>query len=499
MLSKNFPIKKAKPTLFPTNLVKLFSTQKPELTLYEQFEKFFDNAASYTTFPSGLLTSIKKSRTSLLVNFPMEIQTNGKKDYRIIEAYRVQHSHHKLPTKGGVRYSEEINLQRIQALAGLMTFKCACADVPFGGAKGGIKIDPKKFTVKELEKITRRFAIELMKKKYIGPAIDVPAPDYGTGAREMGWILHTAQTYNPTNIHHTATVTGKSVNQGGIAGREQATGLGVYFALREAMKHPEYVKNAGIIGGPEGKSVIVTGFGNTGYWSAKSFVDFGKCKIVGVSEYNGAVYNPDGLDIDKLYEYKKANGTLLGFYGAEDILNPDDVMFKPADILIPASVALQITKENCDKIQARVICEAADAACTYDASFLLEKRGVLVIPDIYANCGGVVISYVEWLKNLSHVKFGRMTEKWEEYNNTRLLNFLEQKFQKTFSPDERETVIHGATEKDLVLSGLEQAMMMSFQDIHEVAKKYKVNLRLAAYIHGISKIASTYLSLGVWP
>ncbi|KAJ5067190.1 glutamate dehydrogenase 1 [Anaeramoeba ignava] len=482
-----------------TPLVKFTAYAQKEPSFLEQVEIYFDRAAKMTDHPKGLLEYIKKCKLTLCVSFPFEVKTDKGKDWKTIEGFRAQHSHHRLPTKGGIRYSEDVNLQEVQALASLMTFKCACVDVPFGGGKGGIKINHKKFTELELEKITRRFTVELLKKKFIGPAIDVPAPDYGTGPREMGWIMDTYSTFSPDDINYQGIVTGKQVGQGGIRGRTQATGLGVFFAVREAMKDEKEMLRLGLTAGVAGKTVIVTGFGNVGYWSAKSFFERGKCKIVGISEWNGAVYNPNGLDIDELFKWWKQNGTLLNFPGAESIPNPDDLMARDADILIPACLEGQINKETAPTIKAKIIGEGANGPCTAGGEEILEKRGVMIVPDLYANAGGVTVSYFEWLKNLSHVRFGRMTQRYEEYSKEILLDFLEKKFDKKFTLQEKEAIIKGADEEDLVVSGLEHTMIASLKQIKQTAAKYRTTLRTAAYINSINKIAFTYTDLGVWP
>ncbi|KAJ3426811.1 glutamate dehydrogenase 1 [Anaeramoeba flamelloides] len=490
---------------FPVNLQfnirRFFSSAKAvgEPSLLEQVELFYDQATKYLTIDKGLLKYIKGCNLVLSLSFPISITRDGKSELKVIKAYRAQHSHHRLPTKGGIRYSDDITKTEVEALASLVTFKCACVDIPFGGAKGGVKIDHKQFTEEELSRITRRFTVELLQKNFIGPAVDVPAPDYGTGPREMGWIVNTYTAYNPGDINAYGVVTGKAIRQGGIRGRAEATGLGLYYAIRETMKISENSRVMGLSKGIKDKKVIVTGFGNVGYWAAHVFKEIGEAKIVGISEWNGGVYNPDGLDVEALLQYKQKHGTLINFPGARNIPNPDDILSMDCDILLPCALEAQINSHNAKKIKAKIIGEGANGPCTVKADKILNERGCVIVPDLYANAGGVTVSYFEWLKNLSHVRFGRMTKKYEENSKKILIDILEKKFKKKFSPIEKRLMVQGADEMDLVNSGLESTMNSTFKQIQEIKDRYNINYRIAAYINAIQKIADSYKISGMWP
>ena len=275
-------------------------------------ERSFDKAAKFTKWDKGLLDQIRQCNAVYQMRFPIK-RDDG--TIEVIEAYRVQHSHHKTPCKGGIRFAAEVNQDEVMALAALMTYKCTIVDVPFGGAKGGIRIDPKKYSVFELEKITRRYTSELIRKKFIGPGTDVPAPDYGTGEREMSWILDTYTAMHPGEIDAAGCVTGKPISQGGVRGRREATGLGVFFGIREVCNMPEIMKKLDMPIGVEGKKVVVQGLGNVGYHSAKFFQDAG-AKIIGLAEYEGAIWSNDGLDVDAVFQHRKKTGSILNFPGA---------------------------------------------------------------------------------------------------------------------------------------------------------------------------------------
>ncbi|MDZ7767230.1 MAG: Glu/Leu/Phe/Val dehydrogenase [Melioribacteraceae bacterium] len=394
----------------------------------------------------------------------------------------------------------DVNQDEVMALAALMTFKCAVVDVPFGGAKGGIKIDPKNYTEEQLEKITRRYTAELIKKNFIGPAIDVPAPDYGTGAREMAWIADTYQQFHPEQIDAAGCVTGKPISQGGVRGRTAATGLGVFYATREVVNIPEDMKKLGLTTGIEGKKVIVQGLGNVGYHAAKYFQKGGAI-VVGIAEYEGAIYNKDGLDVEAVYQHRKNRNTILNFKGAKNIRPTEKALEMNCDILTPAALENQVTGANAPKIKAKIIVEAANGPLTPEAEEILLKKGVLIIPDLYANAGGVTVSYFEWLKNLSHVRFGRMEKRYEEAAYRNLVATMENLSGKTLSETEKKLLVNGPSELDYVNSGLEETMVTAYHEIRTIYNRSKriETLRTASYISSINKIAESYLALGIFP
>jgi glutamate dehydrogenase (NAD(P)+) len=473
------------------------STSEPRFL--EQVGLYYDKAANCTPYDPGLLNYIKEVDCLYEFLIPHEtISADGKKEVQTIRAYRAQHSHHRLPTKGGIRYAPDVNANEVKALATLMTFKCACVDVPFGGAKGGICIDTKKYTVHELERITRRFAAELIQKGVVGPAIDVPAPDYGTGSREMSWISHTYQTFHPTDINALAVVTGKPITQNGIRGRNEATGLGVFYATREVLEDEELTRGLGMKTGVAGKRVIVQGLGNVGYHSAKFFHEH-NAKVIGIAERDGGLYNPDGLDVDDVHNYMALKKTILGYPKAKVLENPKEVLEYECDVLIPAALEGQINLENAGRIHAKVIAEGANGPTTPAAAEILEKQGVIIIPDLFCNAGGVTVSYFEWLKNLGHVQFGRLTKKAEQQGKIAMLNAVQEMTGRTLHLDEYNIITKGSSEKDFVYSGLESTMKDSWAVIKEIAHERKLNYRTAAYVSAIDKITRCYGELGLWP
>lgn len=465
-------------------------------SFFKGVERSFDKAAKYTRFPKGILEQIKACNSTLQVKFPVRI---GDK-VEVFEAYRVQHSHHKLPCKGGIRFSIEVNQDEVMALSALMTYKCAIVNVPFGGGKGGIKIDPSKYSVEDLERITRRYTFELCKKNFIGPGIDVPAPDYGTSGREMSWIVDTYSSLNPNDVNAMACVTGKPVSQGGVRGRIEATGLGVFFGIREACSFVEDMEKLGLSTGVKGKKVIVQGLGNVGYHAAKYFQQAGAI-IVGLIEYNGAIYKESGIDVDEAQAYRKVHGSLLNYPGAVNYENANEGLELPCDILIPAALESVIHKDNADRIQAKIIGEAANGPLTPDADEILNKKGVLVIPDMYLNAGGVTVSYFEWLKNLSHVRYGRLEKRFSENRYADIINSVENITNKSISEEDKKIILKGPEEIDLIHSGLEDTMMGSYREIREIYINTPgiEDMRTAAFICAINKIGAAYEELGIFP
>ncbi len=470
---------------------------KGAISFFQTVQDNFDKAAALTDLPKGLLAQIKACNAVYQMRFPVKIG-NG---YQVIEAYRVQHSQHRQPTKGGIRYSDMVDQEEVMALASLMTFKCAIVDVPFGGAKGGIKINPRNYTEDELQRITRRYTVELIKKGFIGPSVDVPAPDYGTGSREMAWILDTYQTFSKGEIDSAGCVTGKPVNQNGIRGRTEATGRGVFYGIREAMDVPEDMKAIGLEPGIAGKRIVVQGFGNVGSYSAQISQFEGRALVVGVAEYDGTIYNPDGIDIDALVKHKNETGSITKFPGAKMLEDKNDWVGLDCDILIPAALENQITGENAKKVKAKIIAEAANGPITAEGEKILLEKGCMILPDVYLNAGGVTVSYFEWLKNLSHMRFGRMEKRFNQNTYSNIVETVERLTEKSISPHERKMITRGADEIDLVRSGLEETMINAYHSIRDVKeRRSKCNdLRTAAFINALDKVANDYISLGVFP
>jgi len=466
-------------------------------SMFDFVNQYFDRAAAGTPYPKGLLDVIKACNSIYRFSFPFR-RSDG--TFETINAWRVEHSQHKMPTKGGIRYAPFVDEEEVKALAALMTYKCAIVDLPFGGAKGAVQIDPKQYKVDELERITRRYTHELIRKNFIGPGTDVPAPDYGTSEREMAWIADTYLAANPGALDGLGCVTGKPIAEGGVRGRKEATGRGLYFALREACNVAEDMMALGLTAGLEGKRVIVQGFGNVGFHAAK-FCHEGGAVVVAISESDGAISNPNGLDPEAVAMHRRNSGSILRFPGATSVTPTSAALELDADILIPAALESVLTADNAPRIKAQIILEGANGPTTPDAETIFRERGMLVIPDVYANAGGVTVSYFEWLKNLSHVRFGRLEKRLEEADEARFVRALEKLTGKTLADDERKLLIHGADEQDIVNSGLEETMIEAYQTIREAYKQDPGlgDLRAAAFRTAIDKIARSYLDLGVFP
>jgi glutamate dehydrogenase (NAD(P)+) len=462
-----------------------------------QVHRAFDNAAQFTSHPPALLNQIRECNAVYRITFPIRRDDGS---IATITGWRAEHSHHKTPTKGGIRYASNVTEDEVMALAALMTFKCAVVDVPFGGAKGGIRIDRKQFSESELERITRRYTFELYKKSFIGPGIDVPAPDFGTSSKEMAWIADTYAQLAQAELNSLACVTAKPIAQGGIRGRTEATGRGVYFGVREACDTLEDMKPLGWSTGLGDKRFVVQGLGNVGYHAAKFLIE-GGATLVGVAEADGGLHAPKGIDLEALMAYRREHKTVRGFPGATFLERSLDALELPCEILVPAALEGQITAENAGRIQAKLIAEGANGPTSYEADQILHQRGVMVMADMFLNAGGVTVSYFEWLKNLSHVRFGRMEKRFEETAFRNMLGSIEDMTGKRFAAEKFAQLSHGADETDLVNSGLEDTMITAWQQVRNVWVEHgrKTDIRTAAFISAINKVAVTYQDMGIFP
>ena len=470
----------------------------PSISFFEQVNRNFDKAAVLTDHDPLLLSQIKDCNSVYYMTFPLRRDDGS---IETIHAWRAEHSHHKLPTKGGFRYSQSVNEDEVKALAALMTYKCAIVNVPFGGAKGGVKISRRDYSTAELERITRRYTFELTKKNFIGPGVDVPAPDYGTGPREMSWMCDTYTALTSDKLDALACVTGKPVPQGGVRGRTEATGLGVFMGIREACSVEEDMKALGLPAGIEGKRVVIQGLGNVGYHAAK-FLEEAGAKIIGIAEWNGAIHQPSGLDVESVQAFRmENNGGVQGFPDAEAIDDPLRGLEIPCDILIPAALENQITEDNVGRIDTKILAEAANGPVSATASDQLTARGVMVIPDAFLNAGGVVVSYFEWVKNLAHVRHGRLQRRWQSHAHQDLLAKMESMTGQKFPKDVRQSFTLGPSERDLVNSGLEETICNAYLAIREIKLSYEgcPDLRTAAFIDAINKIVLAYQDLGIFP
>lgn len=458
--------------------------------LLDGVKRNLDDAMSLVALPEGLAKVITHCRSVNQFYFPVKLRGR----YQLFEGWRANHSEHLLPTKGGIRYSLQVNQHEVEALAMLMTLKCAVIDVPFGGSKGALKIDPRKYNVEELELITKRFTLELDKRGYIGPGLNVPAPDMGTSAREMGWIASTYRVLHPNEINASACVTGKPIHFGGVAGRTEATGLGLLYALRAFFSYKNEVKKSGLKGGLAGKNIIIQGLGNVGYYTAK-FLQKDDAKIIGIIEHDGALFNKKGLDLEKIHQYFLEHKGVKGFDNVIYQKEGERLLEHECDILIPAALQDQIHSKNAARIKAKVILEAANGPVTYDANLILRKAGKYVIPDIYANAGGVVVSYFEWLKNISHTtSFGILERNFLEHRANAAIDIMKKVMKGKIPNKVLNELKLKATELNLVYSGLEETMKESFDKLIETKKNNNeiLDLTTAAYVLAVEKIKEYY-------
>ena len=471
-----------------------------EPSFRESVDLMFNRAVALMDLPPGLEEKIRVCNATYTVRFGVRLR--GK--IQTFTGYRSVHSEHMEPVKGGIRYAPSVNQDEVEALAALMTYKCALVEAPFGGSKGGLCIDPRQYDEHELEQITRRFAYELAKRDLIHPSQNVPAPDMGTGEREMAWIADQYARMNTTDINARACVTGKPLNAGGISGRVEATGRGVQFALREFFRDERDVAKAGLSGKLDGKRVIVQGLGNVGYHAAKFLSDEDGARIIGIIERDGALFNPGGLDVDAVYQWLVKHGGVAGYPDATHTAEGAAVLEEECDILIPAALEGVINLSNAKNIKAPLIIEAANGPITAGADDVLRAMGTVIIPDMFANAGGVTVSYFEWVKNLSHIRFGRMQRRQEEARHQLVVDELE-KLSKaaaipyTLSPEFKQKYLRGADELELVRSGLDDTMRIAYQSMREVwhDRADVEDLRTAAYLVSIGKVAASYRAKGL--
>jgi glutamate dehydrogenase (NAD(P)+) len=470
-------------------------TSRTEPTFRESVNMMFDKAISLIDISPGLAQKIKVCNSTYTVRFGVKLRG----DIHTFTGYRSVHSEHKEPVKGGIRFATSVNQDEVEALAALMTYKCALVEAPFGGSKGGLHIDPTQWEPDEIEKITRRFAYELIKRDLIHPSQNVPAPDMGTGEREMAWIADQFRRMNTSEINADACVTGKPLNKGGIIGRVEATGRGVQYALQEFFRHKDDVKTSGLSGSLAGKRIIVQGLGNVGYHAAHFLSTEDGCKITAVIERDGAVINDDGININQLQTHLIENKGVKGFSGANYVSNGSEILEKDCDILIPAAMEGVINLSNAQRIKANVIIEAANGPVTAGADEILTAAGTIIIPDMYANAGGVTVSYFEWVKNLSHIRFGRMQRRQQASSNHILVEEMERLIGKPVSEDFKNKFFKGAGELELVRSGLEDTMCTAYQQIHDTWRSNENidSLRTAAYVLALTKVADSYRALGL--
>ena len=454
-------------------------------------KKMYDSAVSRMNIPPGIAELLGECRSVYQVRFQAKIQG----EYQVFKGWRATHSEHRLPAKGGIRYAPVVNQDEVEALAALMTFKCAVVNVPFGGSKGGLCIDPRAYSREDLDVITRRFALELEKKGYLSPALNVPAPDMGTGPREMALMADLYRTLHPDDIDAAACITGKPPEMGGIQGRTEATGRGVQYAMQEFFRHDQDVAAAQLTPGLEGKRVVIQGLGNVGYHAAKFLEEEDQCLIVGIIERDGGIWDKNGLNVEKVFSHLQQKGGVKGYPGAEFSPDGSTLLEADCDILVPAALEAQIHAENAPNIKANLIVEAANGPVTAEADEILRQNGKVVIPDMYANAGGVTVSYFEWTKNLAHMRFGKMGRRFMQFRAESAIDTLEEVLGSKLPDRIYQDFRKEADELNLVRSGLEDTMCEAYQEIRRIwhSRDDVPDLRTAAYILSIDRVAHYYM------
>ncbi|MFN2349017.1 MAG: Glu/Leu/Phe/Val dehydrogenase [Thioalkalivibrio sp.] len=468
-------------------------TAPPSPNFMQSVALMVDRAIDGLELTPGADRALKSCEAILQISFPLKIRG----EIRVFTGWRAVHSTHRLPAKGGLRYSPTLDQETTEALAALMTYKCALVDVPFGGSKGGLCIDPSQYDRDEMEQITRRFAREMARRGFLSPATNVPAPDMGTGQREMAWIMDTYKNLYPEDINHAACVTGKPLQFGGIRGRIEATGQGIQFALREFFRHPAAISEAGLSGSLDGKRVVVQGLGNVGYHLAKNLQEEDGALITAIIEQDGALVSDAGLPVKEVRQFISKTGGVKGFPGVEYVEHGARVLEKECDILVPAALEGVINGDNAERIQAKLIAEGANGPVTYNADEILRSRRVMILPDVFMNAGGVVVSYFEWIRNLSHIRFGRLQRRFDEVRGQHIVSALELMTGEQVPEWMHDALVRGAHETDLVRSGLDDTMRTAFQDIQAAREDAKYDYRTAAYRIALQKIARANLDLGV--
>ena len=464
-------------------------------TFKENVDSFVTLTSKIIRFPKDVIEYIKYSHSIMQVTVGVKI----KNKICNFVGWRAVHSEHRLPSKGGIRFSPNVNQDDTEALAALMTYKCAVVNVPFGGSKGSLKINPKNYSEKELRLITKNYATKLAKKGFLNPALNVPAPDLGTSEKEMVWIMDAYRNLFPEDINYTACVTGKPVEHGGIRGRDNATGRGVEETIREYFRHLKLLKKIKLKEKLKDNSIVIQGFGKVGRSLSLDLYNRDQAKIIAVGDFTGYLINRQGIDINKLSKHYLKNKKINHFKGAKFIKKASGVLLLNCDILIPAATESVITLNNANKIKAKLIIEAANGPITYRADQILNKRGIDILPDIFVNAGGVIVSYYEWVKNISHIRFGRLQRRFDEQKMRDVIAAISKTTSKSISPLLYKKITSGATEKDLAYSGLEDTMREAFQEIlKEKNKNKKLNFRTAAYAIALKKLRKFHDAVGMY-
>lgn len=465
-------------------------TEKNGTIFLDSVGAHFDQAFDHLDLPPGLAERIKMTNSIYRVTFGVRLRG----ELVSFTGWRAVHSEQVEPVKGGIRYAPNANRDEVEALAALMTLKNALAGVPFGGSKGALRIDPHEWTEPELEKITRRFTQELARRGLISPGRNVPAPDMGTGEREMAWMADEYRRISPLEtLNASACVTGKPLSRGGIAGRTEATGRGVAYVLAE------HLDRAGRLNDLRGARVVIQGFGNVGSYAALTLTrEFG-AKIVGVLERDASLFNDDGIDIEALVAHLGKGLGIATFHGARIEEPSPDAICTDCDILIPAAQEGVITADNAGGVKAKIIVEAANGPIDFDADAVLAERGIEVIPDLCANAGGVIVSYFEWVKNLTHMPFGLMERRISQRRFNHVADLIEAARAEAIPASIRAELSETGSELDLVRSGLEEMIRAAYRRMADRldADPSLGNLRRAGYVLAIEEVANAYRDLGI--
>ena len=457
--------------------------------------KYVNKALKFSELSDDLANKIITCNSTYTVRFGVRLRGQ----IYTFEGWRSVHSEHMEPTKGGIRFDMDTHVEEVEALAALMSYKCAIINVPYGGSKGGLKIDPSQWESRELEKITRRFAQELIKRDLISPSMNVPAPDIGTSSKEMAWIADEYRKIHPADINGSACVTGKPPNKNGLVGREEATGRGVQYIVREFFRNPDLLKLVKLDNDLSTKSFILQGLGNVGYHLSKFLTEDDGVKLIGISEFNGGIYNEDGINVEHAKKYFTKHNSFENYPKATFIKDSSLLLKRKCDILIPAARENVITEKNAEDISANLIVEAANGPISYKGNQILNRKKIFVIPDILANGGGVAVSYFEWVKNLRHIRFGRLEKRRNQIQLNNLIEAIESMTGKTM-PAKYKTNFHdGIEEIDLIRSGLDDMMIDGFQSVKkEFIETDKItDFRTAAFKAAIEKIALSYDFIGL--
>ena len=457
--------------------------------------KFVNKALKFIDISPGLANKIITCNSTYTVRFGVRLRG----EIHTFEGWRSVHSEHMEPTKGGIRFDLQTNSEEVEALAALMSYKCAIINVPFGGSKGGLKINPADWEKRELEKITRRFAQELIKRDLISPSMNVPAPDIGSSSREMAWIADEYRKMHPSDINGAACVTGKPPNKNGLPGREEATGRGVQYIVREFFRNPELLEKVKLDNDLSTKTFILQGLGNVGYHLSKFLTEDDDVKLIGIAEFNGGIYNEEGINVEQAKKYFTKHKSFKNYPKALFVKDSSLLLKRRCDVLIPAARENVITEKNAEDISAKLIVEAANGPISYKGNQILNRRKIFVVPDILANAGGVAVSYFEWVKNIRHIRFGRLEKRRNQLQINNLIEAIETMTGKAMPKKYKANFMDGIEEIDLIRSGLDDMMIDGFQSVKkEFLETDKIpDFRTAAFKVAIEKIALSYDFIGL--